>query len=376
MNFEYADEQKMLDESIVRLLSEHEPVHVSDFDDEARLWPNYAELGLLGMSFNEADGGLNAGPIETMIIMRAIGRYSCTAPYLASAVYGTRLLKALAVESQKSELVDALVSGAAQLAVAHTEPGARYRLSHVGLTAKADDESYILTGTKQLVLGGASASHFIVSARTSGGTADCEGITLFLLPRLVQGLVVARARAIDGRALATIHLEDVRVSKEAVLGRVNGGFEPILDATNHAIVAAINEAVGAMEEMLSITIEYLKTRKQFGLAIGSFQSLQHRAADLFIEVEQAKSMALYATMHLNGNPERLQQAVGAAKLYVNRCAKIVGEEAVQLHGAIGMTMESKVGRLFRRLAAFRCTFGDSDYWTQTLVESAPDLLAA
>jgi alkylation response protein AidB-like acyl-CoA dehydrogenase len=375
MNFDYSEEQRMLQDSVVKLLSSHVGADATSGPD-AGVWTAYAEAGLLGMAFDEADGGLGLGPVENMIVMRAIGQGLCTSPYLASAVYGTSLLKAAASSDQRAAIVPSLIDGSAQLAVAHAEPGSRYRLEHVGLTATSEGRAFILSGKKTLVLGGAAATHFIVSARTSGKAGDPAGVTLFLVPRSADRVEVAQRRTIDGRSADDLHFTSVRVPAGSMLGTPDTGLEALELATDHAVVATVNEAVGAMEELLAITVDYLKTRRQFGTAIGSFQALQHKAVDMFVEVEQAKSMALYAAMQLGMAAEDRRNAIALSKLHVNRAARVVGETAVQLHGAIGMTMESKAGRLFNRLTACQLMFGDSEFWLASLVDSAPNVLAA
>lgn len=365
----------MLQESILKLLSKQNPGHFAGAADITKVWSDYAELGLTGMAFEEAYGGLGTGPVETMIVMRAIGKELCTAPYLSSAVYGTSLLKSLGSSTQKAELIPGLVDGSIRLAVAHTEAGSRHRLDHVDTTANATSGGFMLSGRKSLVLGGALATHFIVSARTTGKHPDRDGITLFLVSGIAQGLAATNFPTIDGRTVANLAFDAVEVGANAVLGTPGNAIEAIEDATDHATVASINEAVGAMEEMLSLTVEYLKSRKQFGVPIGSFQALQHKVVDMFIEIEQAKSMALYATMQLSLPLADRRSAIASAKLLVNRVSRFVGETAVQLHGAIGMTLESKPGRLFNRLAACQATFGDTDYWLTSLLRTTPDILA-
>lgn len=376
MNFDYSEEQQMLEASVSKLLAKRDAGQPVDPFRPETIWADYAELGLLGMGFGEADGGLGTGAVETMIVMRAMGKALCTAPYLASAVYGSCLLKAAGSTTHKAELIPGLIDGSIQLAVAHSEPRSRYMLSHIATSARAIDSGFTLSGRKSLVVGGASATHFIVGARTSGDHRDRDGITLFLMPRTTSGIRIASHPTIDGRAVADIVFDAVKVDAKAVLGTIGHAMEVIEEATDHAIVASINEAVGAMEALLSATVDYLKTRRQFGVPIGSFQALQHHAVDMFIEIEQAKSMALYATMQLGLSAAERRNAIASAKLHVNRASRVVGEAAVQLHGAIGMTMESKTGRLFNRLAACQSNFGDSDFWLSVLLKTNPDILAA
>lgn len=372
MDFEYSDEQRMLQDSVVKLLGTHEDEHCSS----AGIWPAYAQLGLLAMNLDEADGGLGMGSVENLIVMRAIGRGLCTSPYLASAIYGTVLLKAAASVDQRASVVPALIRGSAQLSVAHGEAGARYRLAHVETTAAADGSDFVLSGRKSLVLGGSTATHFIVSARLAERIGELDEVGLFLVPHITEGLKLTRRKTIDGRTADDLDLASVRVPAASLLADGPRALAALALAIDHATVACLNEAVGAMDELLAVTIDYLKTRRQFGTTIGAFQALQHKAVDMFVEVEQAKSMALYAAMQLGLNAQDRRNAVAMSKLHVNRAARVVGETAVQLHGAIGMTMESKAGRLFNRLTGCQLTFGDTHFWLGTLLEDTPDILAA
>ena len=367
MNFDFSDEQRMLHDSVTRLLAARE--ESADGSDD--IWTAYAGLGLPAMNLAEGDGGLGMGPVETLVVMRALGRGLCTSPFLASAVHATMLLTA-ASAGRGVSIAEALADGSARLAVAHGEPGSRYGVDTVRTSAGADGDGYALDGAKSLVLGGAAATHFIVSA----DIADGPGMALFLVPRASDGVVVTRRGTIDGRTADDVVLTSVRVPRPAMLASGGAAIAALELAADHAAVATMNEMVGAMEDLLSRTVDYLKTRRQFGVAIGSFQALQHRAVDMFIEIEQAKSMALHATMQLGLEAQDRRNAVALSKLHVNRAARLVGETAVQLHGAIGMTMESKAGRLFNRLTAGQIMFGDSDFWLASLLETTPDMLAA
>jgi alkylation response protein AidB-like acyl-CoA dehydrogenase len=374
MNFEYSEEQQMLEESLARLLAGREARQAPA--DGENIWPDYAELGLPAMNLDEADGGLGLGPVENRIVMREMGKGLCTSPFLASAIFGTQLLKAAASKEQKAAIAPRLVAGTALLAVAHAEPGSRYRTTHVETAATADGDGFMLTGRKVLVLGGFAATHLIVSARLSGEAGDRAGIALFIIPRSADGLALVHRRTIDGRTADDVTLAAVRAPAGSMLAEGEKALAALEMASDHATVASMNEAVGAMEALLAITVDYLNTRRQFGVTIGSFQALQHKAVDMFIEVEQAKSMALFATGQLDPVARDRRHAIALSKLHINRAARLVGEAAVQLHGAIGMTMESKAGRLFNRLTACQLTFGDSDFWLNSLLETTPEILAA
>ncbi|MER8953396.1 acyl-CoA dehydrogenase family protein [Mesorhizobium sp. M0833] len=371
MNFDLSQEQQMLEETVSKLLG----AHADRRPDSSSVWQDYASVGLLGMSFDDAFGGLGTGPVETMIVMRAIGKQLCTSPYLGSAVYGTRLLQTGGSQEQQTALIPGLIDGSIQLAVAHSEPGSRYSGGDFAMTAISDGGGFILSGRKVRVLGGATATHFLVSARLSDEIFGKGTTGLFLVARDCPGVTIEQYLTIDGRETADVAFEAVSISSGGLMVAAEKSENALEDAMDHALVAAINEAVGIMEELLSITIEYLKTRRQFGVPIGSFQALQHKAVDIFMEVEQAKSMALYATMRLGRPASERRDSLTSAKLFLNRAARAVGEASVQLHGAIGLTLESKAGRLFRRLTAFQVTFGDYDSCLASLLKSTPDILA-
>ncbi|MER9731584.1 acyl-CoA dehydrogenase family protein [Mesorhizobium sp. M0217] len=371
MNFDLSQEQQIFEETVSKLLG----AHADRRPDASSVWQDYASVGLLGMSFNDAFGGFGTGPVETMIVMRAIGKHLCTSPYLGSAVYGTRLLQTAGSQEQQAALIPGLIDGFIQLAVAHSEPGSGYCGGDVATMAIHDGGGFVLAGKKVRVLGGATASHFIVSARIADEKLGKGTIGLFLVARDCPGVTIEQYPTIDGRETADVAFDAVRVSSGGLMQAAEEFENALEDATDHALVAAINEAVGVMEELLSITVEYLKTRRQFGVPIGSFQALQHKAVDIFMEVEQAKSMALYATMQLGRPASERHDSLTSAKLFLNRAARAVGEASVQLHGAIGLTLESKIGKLFRRLTAFQITFGDNDACLASLLKSTPDILA-
>jgi pimeloyl-CoA dehydrogenase small subunit len=365
MDFDLSDEQRLLKDSVDRLVDDsygdfarrqgyaREPHGFS-----ARLWATYGELGLLGLPFAEADGGSGGGPVETMLVLEAFGRGLVLEPYFASIILGGGLLRA----GGHARLLPGVMDGSARLAFAHVERQARYDPHDVATAARRDGGGWVIEGDKIIVLHGDSATHLVVSARTSGGRRDAAGLTLFLVDATAAGVSRRGYPTQDGLRAADISLAQVRVGDAAVIGAV-AGAAPLIDAVIDAALAALcAEAVGAMAALQTLTVEYLKQRRQFGTQIGGFQVLQHRAVDMLIAVEQARSMAMYAAMMLNEtDPGTRRAAIAGAKVQVNRSARLVGQDAIQLHGGIGMTMDYKAGHYFKRLAMLETLFGDTEH---------------
>jgi pimeloyl-CoA dehydrogenase small subunit len=368
MDFALNDEQRLLRESIERLFAEH-------YDFEARtryarepggyseeLWRRYAELGLLALPFAESDGGIGAGPVETMSVMEAFGRVLALEPYLATVVIGGGFLRLGANAAIRAALVPRIASGELKLAFAHAERQSRYDLSDIATTARKDGTSFVLDGAKSLVLNGDAADKLVVSARLSGGRRDRDGIALFLVDAAADGVARRGYPTVDGLRAAEVTLSGVQVASDAVIGEPADAFTLIERVVDGAIAALAAEAVGAMAAMHELTVDYLKTRKQFGVPIGNFQVLQHRAADMLIALEEARSLALLATMMVDEpNAIERRKAIAAAKVQIGRSGRIVGQGAIQLHGGIGMTMEYRVGHYFKRVTMIDTLFGDADH---------------
>jgi pimeloyl-CoA dehydrogenase small subunit len=368
MDFALNDEQRLLRESIERLLAEH-------YDFEARkryarepggfseaMWRRYGELGLLALPFAESDGGIGAGPVETMIVLEAFGRALALEPYLATVVLGGSFLRLGANAATRATLIPKIVSGELKLAFAHAERQARYDLSDVATTARRDSTGFVLEGAKSLVLNGDAADKLLVSARLSGGQRDRDGIALFVVDAEADGVTRRGYPTVDGLRAAEITLSGVRVASDAVIGEPGNAFSLIERVVDGAIAALAAEAVGAMAAMQELTIDYLKTRRQFGMPIGNFQVLQHRAADMLIALEEARSLALLATIMVDEpNATERRKAIAAAKVQIGRSGRIVGQGAIQLHGGIGMTMEYAAGHYFKRVTMIDTLFGDADH---------------
>lgn len=383
MDFDLSDEQGLLKDSVGRWAADTygtlEPLAAARAEPlgfpEAR-WSELAELGLLGLPFAEADGGFGGGPVETLVVMEALGRVMAPEPYLASIILGGGALRLAGSEAQKAALLPGLIDGSARLAFAHGEAQARYDLNDVATAARAVEGGFRLDGRKSVVLNADAAKTLVVSARTSGTRREAAGITLFLVPRDAPGLAISAYPTQDGGRAADVALADVFVPADAVLGAVGEGLPLVEQVVDGAIAAVCAEAVGLMEALHALTVDYLKTRKQFGVAIGSFQALQHKAVDMFVALEQARSMALYAGMMLEAEDEAERRtALSAAKVQINKSARLVGQTAVQLHGGIGMTMEYIGAHHFRRLAMIELMFGDTSHH-QRRVTAAGGLVSA
>jgi pimeloyl-CoA dehydrogenase small subunit len=373
MNFDLTQEQQLLKDSVTRLLADR-----YGFEDRKSfqkspegwsrdLWRQYADLGLLGVAFSEADGGYGGGPVETMLILEAFGKALALEPYLATIVLAGGLLRRGGSEEQRAALVPKIASGEARLAFAHSERQSGFDLFDVGATARKDGAAFVLNGEKGLVLNGDSAEKLIVSARSAGARRDRAGIGLFLVDAKADGVARRGYPTQDGMRAAEITLSNVRVEPRNVIGDPESALALIERVVDEAIAATSAEAVGAMSEALEMTVDYLKTRKQFGVPIGSFQALQHRASDMVVALEQARSMMMLATMmSAEDNAVERRKAISAAKVQIGRSARFIGQQSVQLHGGIGMTMEYKLGHLFKRLTMIDIGFGDADYHLERL----------
>jgi pimeloyl-CoA dehydrogenase small subunit len=374
MDFDLSEEQRLLKESIDGLLAD-----AYDFDARKKymaetggwsrvMWGKLAEQGLLGLPFAEEDGGFGAGGVETMIVMEAMGRALVLEPYLATVVIAGGFLRHGASPVQKGVHVAGIVDGSKSYGFAQLEKQSRYDLFDVATSAKKNGDGWIIDGEKFVVLNGDSADSLIVTARTHGAQRDKTGIGVFIVPANAKGVTRKGYPTQDGLHAADITFTGVEVG--AAIGDPDNALPLIERVVDEARIALCAEAVGLMDESLKLTVEYIKTRKQFGVAIGSFQALQHRAADMFVALEQARSMSLFATMagEFEDAKERTT-AIAAAKVQIGKSAKFVGQQSIQLHGGIGMTMEAKIGHYFKRLSMIESTFGDTDYHQRRVAEA-------
>jgi pimeloyl-CoA dehydrogenase small subunit len=333
------------------------------------LWSRYAEQGLLGLPFAEEHGGFGGGAIETMLVMEAFGRVLALEPYLATVVLGGAALRLAGTEAQKSVILPQVADGRMTLAFAHGERQARYDLTDVLTTAKPSARGWVLDGAKSVVAHGAGADRLIVSARTAGERDDSDGIGLFLVDAKANGVARRSYPMRDGTRAAEISLSEVEVAREDVLGEP-GNALPVIERVVEAGIAATSaEAVGAMETMHAMTLDYLKTRQQFGRPIGQNQVLQHRSAEMLIALEQGRSMAMLAAMMVD-EPDPAERAhnIAMAKVGVGQASRFVAQNAVQLHGGIGMTEEYAVGHYFRRVMVIEHSFGDCAHHLSRLAD--------
>lgn len=362
MDFELSDEQRLLKDSVERLVADRygfesrKKYMAGPQGWSEEVWGQYAELGLLGLPFAEEYGGFGGGPVETMIVMEAFGRGLILEPYFATVILGGGVLRHAASAAQRKALLPLVGAGKLKLALAHTERHSRHDLANVTTTARADGDGFVLNGAKSVVLHGDCADKIIVSARVSGGQRDRAGIGLFL----VDAADVTRQGypTQDGLRAAEITLTNAPAE---ALGDPAGGL-PILERViDEAIAALAAEGVGIMAEMHDLTVEYLKTRQQFGRPIGQFQVLQHRSVDMFVALEQSRSITLYGTMLAgDDNADERARAMAATKVQIGRAGRHIGQECVQLHGGIGMTAEYKAGHYFKRITMIDKLYGDAD----------------
>jgi len=375
MDFELSEEQRLLRDSVARLLADHYGFdkrrgYLAEPEGWSRsLWAQYAELGLLGLPFAEDYGGFGGGPIDVMLVTEAFGRVLALEPYLATVVLGGTALRLAGSEAQKVALLPQVAEGGLILAFAHGERQARYDLSDVLTTARPKGSGWVLDGAKSVVLHGDSAQRLVVSARTSGERDDPNGITLFILDAAANGVARRAYLMRDGTRAAEISLSDVEVSSDEVLGEIGAAFPVIERIVEAGIAATAAEAVGAMEAMQAMTLEYLKTRQQFGRPIGDNQALQHRATEMLMELERGRSMAMLAAMMVD-EPDAAERTrnIAMAKVGVDQASKFVSQNAIQLHGGIGMTEEYAVGHYFRRCMAIEHTFGDTAHHLSRLAD--------
>ena len=373
MDFDLSEEQSILKDSLDRLLAdtygfEQRRKHMAAPEGwSAEMWSRYAEMGLMALPFAEDDGGIGGGPVETMIVMEALGKALALEPYFSTVVLGGGFLRLGGDAGQKAEFIPAIADGSKKLAFAQVEPKSRFDLHHVETTATKSGGDFVLSGAKGVVLHGDSADQLVVTARTAGGVRDEKGVGVFLVDANAAGVTRRGYVMQDGQRGAEISFDGVKVPASAVLGDPEDGLPLVRRVVDQAIAALAAESVGVMGAMHALTVDYLKVRKQFGMPIGAFQALQHKAVDMYVALEQARSITLYATMMADSDDDAGRaRAAHAAKTEIGRGGRIVGENAIQLHGGVGMTMEYAVGHYFKRMTMIDMMFGDSDFHLRAL----------
>ncbi len=367
MNFEFSDEQRQLQDTVERYLTDQytfekfRAINASAAGWDKAVWAGLGELGVLALNVPAEQGGLGFGPLETLSIMGACGKSLLLEPFLSSAVIATAVLRACAADSAAAELLTRMASGAAITVLAHYEPGSRFDSQWVASRARKSGDAYTLDGHKAVVMHAGAADMLLVSARVFGEPGDADGISLFRIPHDAKGLKLDLYPTIDGQRAADVYLQGVEVPGRNRLGAEGGALPMIEAALDIGLAALCAEAVGAMQALVDATVSYVQTRQQFGVPIGRFQALQHRIADMLIHLEQARSMSYLAALRCaSANVPERRRALSAAKALTGQSARFVGQQAVQLHGGMGMTDELIVSHWFKRLTAAELMFGDSD----------------
>ncbi|MGI9204765.1 MAG: acyl-CoA dehydrogenase family protein [Woeseiaceae bacterium] len=367
MDFSLSEEQAMLADSIGRFINTsydfetRQKIAAGDGGFSLEMWRNFAELGWTAVPFAEEDGGLDGGPIELMLMMEQFGRGLVVEPFLANIVLAGGVLRRTAEAGQKAKWVAPLIAGELQAAFAVIEPQSRFDVANTISTAEANGEGYVVNGAKSLVLNGGAAELLIVPARTSGDQLDQRGISLFAVPADTRGIDRTTYATVDGLQAAEIVLSDVQVAADSVLGEIDNAFETIAAVIDEATLAVSAEALGIMQIMHDKTVEYSKNRVQFGVPIGSFQALQHRMVDNLMACEQSRSLLYWCVMlNLSDDPQ-FRSAVSALKYQVGTAGVKVAEEAVQLHGGMGVTWELDIAHFLKRMTAINIMFGNADF---------------
>ncbi|MEC8501651.1 MAG: acyl-CoA dehydrogenase family protein [Pseudomonadota bacterium] len=371
MDFSFTEEQTLLQESVSRFMQ-------NDYGFEARQknasteqgfsaenWQTFAELGWLGVPFSEADGGFGGGAIETALMSEQFGRGLLIEPFLATVILAGGAIKHGGSEEQKSQYLPGIIDGSKHAALAFVEPQARFNIADITTTATADGDGYVLNGYKAVVLNGPQADFLVVSARTSGEQRDEDGVSLFVMDAATAGISRRDYPTVDAFRASEITFENVKIGADSLIGEAGKGLPILQQAIDDGVLSVSAEAVGCMEVLYKDTVEYCKQREQFGQPIGKFQVLQHRMVDMFMEHEQSKSLMFMAAMRMaEGYGSEAQKAVSAFKVQVGKSGKFVGQNAVQLHGGMGMTEELNIGHYFKRLTIIDTLFGNVDFHLQ------------
>jgi alkylation response protein AidB-like acyl-CoA dehydrogenase len=367
MDFSFTDEQSMLRDTVASYLSDN-----YSFDQRRAalkaepgwrpdVWKAFAdELGILGAAFSEEQGGLGGGYTENMVVMEELGKSLVVEPYLQTVVIGGGFLKH-GKPAGADELIGKVIAGEAIISFAHAEPQGRYNWSDLKTTAKKDGSGYVLNGHKAVVIGGAYATHFIVTARTGGGQRDAKGVSVFIVEKSAKGVTTRDYPTVDGFRASEVYFENVSVGADALVGPEGQSLPLVEQVIDEAVAATCAEACGVLRRLHEGTLEYTKQRKQFGQPISSFQVLQHRMVDMFIQLEQSVSMTYMATIKLTDPAEERAKAVAAAKVQIGKACKFVGQNAIQLHGGMGMTDEMAIGHYFKRATMIEGGFGSTDH---------------
>ena len=371
MNFQHTEDRRMLADTLNRFVQQEygfatrDALARSDSGFSRELWVRFAELGVVGALFQEVDGGFGGEGFDIAVVFESLGRGLVVEPFLGALVVGRAL--ASAGNGVQKALIASLIEGHAVAALAHDEPSSHYELSKVSTRAMHGSNGWVLTGAKSVVQQGAEADFFLVSARTSGAADAEDGISLFVVPRDAVGVSVRGYGKIDGGRAAEVCLNEVCLPDTALLGERDAGFATLERSIGAGVLALCAEALGAMDVAKVYTLEYLRTRKQFGVAIGSFQALQHRMADLLLEIEQARSAVINAAAAFGAARVERERALSAAKVTIGRIGALVAEECIQMHGGIGMTWELPLAHFAKRLVMIDHQLGDEDHHLERFI---------
>ncbi len=367
MDFSYTEEQTLLRNSVSKYLADNYQYDSwrkftrNEFGRDPKHWSQFAELGLLAAPLPEACGGLGGGAIETQIVMEEFGKHLVVEPYVPTVVVGGGLIAEAGSDALKSEWLNKIASGETIFSFAFAESQGRYNLADLKTSARKQGSGFVLNGHKAVAIAAPWADQLVVTARTGGGQREVKGISIFLVDKKSKGVTTRDYPTVDGQRASEITFENVEVPASRMIGAVDSGLSLIERAVDHAIAATCAEACGAMKVLVDATVEYSKNRKQFGVPIGKFQVLQHRMVDMFVNYEQAVSITLMVTLKLDEPDAERARAASAAKAQIGKAGRFIGQQAVQIHGGMGMTDELNVGHYFKRLTIIDTLFGSTDH---------------
>ena len=367
MDFSYTEEQTLLRNSVAKYIADNYTYDSwrkftrGELGRDPKHWKQFAELGLLAAPLPEEHGGLGGGPIDTLVVMEEFGKALVVEPYVPTVVIGGGMLARSGSDALKSEWLPKIGGGESILAFAFAEAQGRYNLADLKTSARKQGSGYVLNGNKAVVIGAPWADQLIVTARTAGGQREEKGVTVFLVDKKAKGVSTRDYPTVDGNRASEISFENVEVAASRVIGTADAGLPLIERAVDEAIAANAAEACGAMKILVDATVEFSKTRKQFGVPIGKFQALQHRMVDMFVNYEQAVSITLMVTLKLGDGDMARAMAASAAKAEIGKAGRFVGQQAIQIHGGMGMTDELNVGHYFKRLAIVDTLYGSTDH---------------
>jgi pimeloyl-CoA dehydrogenase small subunit len=382
MNFDFSDEQNMLRDSIAKFVTAQ-----YDFDARKAIvasaegwkkenWATFAEMGLMMAPIPEEFGGLGGGAVDTLVVMEEFGKGLVVEPYIPTVVVAGGFLKHAGSQAQKEDHLNAIASGERVFAFAYAEPKGRYDLFDLETSARKEGAGWVLNGHKSVVIGAPWADHLIVTARTSGARRDRGGVSVFVVPKATKGVTTRDYPTVDGSRASEVYFENVALGADHLIGDADGALPVIERVADEATAALCAEAIGAMRVLHADTVEYSRTRKQFGAPIGSFQVLQHRMVDMFMAAEQSVSMTYMLTLKLEESAAERAKAASAAKVQIGRAGRFVGQNAIQIHGGMGMTEELKVGHYFKRLSMIDSQFGAVDHHLKRYTKLTTPELAA